>query len=85
MSWLSKLTIYCIECYQKSGGGEELLFVDCNFTPTCSEYAKESIYRFGFFQGGLLATKRICRCSDRDLAQQISDPVPDFLSCKRKK
>jgi len=85
MSWLSKLTIYCIECYQKKGGGEALLYVDCNFTPTCSEYAKESIHRFGFYQGCRLAKKRICRCNDRDLVKRISDPVPELLSFKREK
>ena len=35
---------------------------NCRFTPTCSEYAKIALYRFGFFKGSYLAFKRIARC-----------------------
>ncbi len=65
MSWLSKLAIRCIKCYQQNGGGKELFYVDCNFTPSCSEYAKESLHRFGFCQGSFLTFKRISRCTQR--------------------
>lgn len=71
MSWLAKLTIRCINSYQQNGGGKTLLYVDCNFSPSCSEYAKESLTRFGFYRGSSFAIKRIFRCTDRDLIQQI--------------
>ncbi len=85
MSWASRLAVNCIERYQNNGGGEKVFYVSCNFSPTCSEYAKQSIQRFGFIQGGALSAKRIFRCTDRDLTQAIIDPVPEFLSHKRKR
>jgi putative membrane protein insertion efficiency factor len=34
----------------------------CRFTPTCSEYTKQAIEKYGFLKGAWLGTKRICRC-----------------------
>lgn len=34
----------------------------CRFVPTCSEYAMTAIRRFGVFQGGIMAVKRILKC-----------------------
>jgi len=34
----------------------------CRFTPTCSQYAVDSIRSRGAFAGSWLAAKRICRC-----------------------
>ncbi|HNX80809.1 MAG TPA: membrane protein insertion efficiency factor YidD [Candidatus Omnitrophota bacterium] len=34
----------------------------CRFTPSCSEYAREAIVRYGCFKGGAKALKRILRC-----------------------
>ncbi|MDA8604736.1 membrane protein insertion efficiency factor YidD [Gammaproteobacteria bacterium] len=34
----------------------------CRFTPTCSQYAIESIEEFGILKGGFLAIKRISKC-----------------------
>jgi putative membrane protein insertion efficiency factor len=34
----------------------------CRFTPTCSEYAKQAIEKYGAVRGGLRAIKRISRC-----------------------
>ena len=35
---------------------------NCRFLPTCSEYTKESIIKFGFFKGVRIGIKRIIRC-----------------------
>ena len=35
---------------------------NCRFLPTCSEYTKESIIKFGFFKGIRIGIKRIIRC-----------------------
>ena len=34
----------------------------CRFTPTCSQYAIESIEEFGALKGSILAVKRISKC-----------------------
>jgi len=39
-----------------------ILGKNCRFLPTCSEYTKESIIKFGFFKGVWLGIKRIVRC-----------------------
>lgn len=46
----------------------------CRYYPTCSQYAKEAIERFGLFKGGLLATLRLLRCNP--LFPGGCDPVP---------
>ena len=34
----------------------------CRFEPTCSEYSKQAILKYGFFYGTFLGLKRILRC-----------------------
>ena len=34
----------------------------CRYTPTCSEYGKKVIHKYGPWKGGKLAVKRILRC-----------------------
>ena len=49
----------------------------CRFTPTCSEYAKIAIERFGIKEGIKLAIKRISRC--RPNSDYGFDPVPEKI------
>ena len=35
---------------------------NCRFLPTCSEYTKESIIKFGLLSGVWLGLKRIVKC-----------------------
>ena len=47
----------------------------CRYIPTCSQYAREAIEKYGAAKGGWLAFKRLMRChpfTKRD----IFDPVP---------
>ena len=46
----------------------------CRFTPTCSNYAKEAILRFGTIKGCFLAFKRILKCNP--WGPSGFDPVP---------
>ena len=46
----------------------------CRFQPTCSEYARQSIQKYGIIKGGWLTTKRLCRC--HPWAKGGHDPVP---------
>jgi uncharacterized protein len=34
----------------------------CRFTPTCSEYARLALLRYGLLRGGALAAYRLLRC-----------------------
>jgi len=34
----------------------------CRFVPTCSEYSKEAIRKYGALKGSLLTIKRISKC-----------------------
>ena len=49
----------------------------CRFTPSCSEYAREAILRFGALRGCLLAAWRLLRC--QPLCKPGYDPVPKTL------
>ena len=46
----------------------------CRFTPTCSNYAKEAIRRYGSIKGSYLAIKRFLKCNP--LGSYGYDPVP---------
>jgi putative membrane protein insertion efficiency factor len=46
----------------------------CRFTPTCSEYTKIAIEKYGFFRGVGLGLRRIWRC--RPGGGCGYDPVP---------
>ena len=39
-----------------------LLGNNCRFLPTCSEYTKEAIIKFGLIKGTSLGFKRIIKC-----------------------
>ncbi|MGL1861533.1 MAG: membrane protein insertion efficiency factor YidD [Pseudodesulfovibrio sp.] len=46
----------------------------CRFTPSCSQYAKESLMQHGAFKGTILALWRILRCNP--FCHGGIDPVP---------
>ena len=47
----------------------------CRYTPTCSQYMKECIERFGSCKGIILGTKRILKC--HPWGGCGFDPVPE--------
>lgn len=56
----------------------------CRYYPTCSEYFKTALKRFGFFKGSYLGIKRILRCNP--LGSSGYDPVPiNYKKGRRKK
>lgn len=46
----------------------------CKYSPTCSEYAYQSINEHGVIKGGYLSTKRVLRCNP--FSSGGHDPVP---------
>ena len=48
----------------------------CRFYPSCSDYAREAIERYGAWRGVWLAFKRVGRC--HPLCEGGIDPVPDL-------
>ena len=51
-----------------------ILGPSCRFSPTCSEYTKTAIHRFGVMRGSLIAIKRIFTC--HPWGRSGYDPVP---------
>lgn len=66
---IKKIILWLIRIYQKlfifrrlSFRFLGLVYTECRFKPSCSEYAYQSISRYGIIQGGWQAIKRILKC-----------------------
>lgn len=61
---MKKICIFIINLYKKyiSPIFHKLGF-DCKFYPTCSEYAKQAIEKYGVIKGCYLGIKRILKCN----------------------
>ena len=46
----------------------------CRYSPTCSEYTKQSLIKHGLIKGGTLSIKRILKCNP--WGGNGFDPVP---------
>lgn len=57
---MKKVLIYIIDLYQQIPGG---FHQNCKYIPTCSNYGKEAINRFGVVRGSILTIKRILKCN----------------------
>lgn len=58
-----------------------LLGPRCRFHPSCSDYARIAIVRFGPLRGSVLAAWRILRC--QPLCTGGEDPVPEHFRFTR--
>lgn len=56
---MRKFLIYLITLYQRTPLHSHMM---CRFVPTCSEYMKVAIQRFGVVKGIILGIKRVLRC-----------------------
>jgi len=58
-----------------------LLGARCRFEPTCADYARVAVARFGAGRGGILALWRLARC--QPLCRGGFDAVPDSFTLRR--
>ena len=58
---MKKIIIFIICFYQRKIS--PLLGNNCKFEPTCSEYTKQAIEKYGVIRGLLKGTLRILRCN----------------------
>lgn len=70
---MKTLFIFLIRLYQ-FGISPLLGGSKCRYTPSCSEYAREAIVKYGALKGSWLAAKRIARCAP--WGRHGYDPVP---------
>ena len=65
---MKHVLIFLITVYQRTLSPDHGLlqgrfpYGACRFRPTCSEYTKEAISKYGAFKGGILGMRRIARC-----------------------
>jgi putative membrane protein insertion efficiency factor len=64
---MRKIIIYLIDAYQKILSPDTGIFAlkkgtTCVFYPTCSEYTKEALLKYGTLKGLFLGLRRILRC-----------------------
>ena len=77
---LTRLILWLLRLYKR--WLSPLLGTRCRFHPTCSDYARIAVTRFGPWRGSLLTTWRLLRC--QPLCEGGEDPVPEhfhFRSC----
>ena len=61
---MKKICIYLINFYKKHISPYlKHLGIECKFYPTCSEYTRQAINKYGVLKGCFLGIKRILRCN----------------------
>ena len=60
---MRKILIDLIIFYQKNISKLKNKNIRCKFYPTCSEYTKQSIEKYGVFKGCILGLVRILKCN----------------------
>ena len=58
---MRRIFIKLIEKYQKNIS--PFLGKNCKYYPTCSEYAKQAIEKYGVIKGSFYGVKRIIKCN----------------------
>ncbi|WP_314393473.1 membrane protein insertion efficiency factor YidD [Leptotrichia shahii] len=57
---MKKILLFLIKCYQKCIS--PYLGKRCRFYPTCSEYSRQAITKYGAIKGSYLAIIRLLKC-----------------------
>ena len=72
LSWPRAWVVLLLRAYKACLS--PLLPSACRFHPTCSEYCREAVERYGVLKGGWLGARRFFRC--HPLGKGGFDPVP---------
>ncbi|AGG88351.1 membrane protein insertion efficiency factor YidD [Rhodanobacter denitrificans] len=83
MNVLTRLILWMLRLYKR--WLSPLLGPHCRFHPSCSDYARIAVTRFGPWRGSLLAGWRLLRC--QPLCEGGEDPVPErfhFSRCRHR-
>ena len=57
---MKRILLYVLGVYKR--WVSPMLGQNCRFAPTCSEYARTAIERYGAAKGSVLAIRRIAKC-----------------------
>jgi putative membrane protein insertion efficiency factor len=76
---VNRLILFLLATYKRFLS--PLLGARCRFHPSCSDYARSAITRFGACRGSTLALWRIVRC--QPLCAGGFDPVPETFTMRR--
>jgi len=76
---VSRLILALLALYKRTLS--PLLGSRCRFEPSCADYARIAVARFGALRGGLLGFRRLARC--HPLCDGGFDPVPDTFTLRR--
>ncbi|MEP6881335.1 MAG: membrane protein insertion efficiency factor YidD [Dokdonella sp.] len=76
MTIVSRLILSLLAFYKRFIS--PLLGARCRFHPSCSDYARVAVARFGSLRGSWLATNRLLRC--QPMCDGGCDPVPIIFS-----
>ena len=61
---MNLFVLFLIKIYQKYISPiNEHYNIKCKYFPTCSEYTRQAIEKYGAFKGGFLGIKRILKCN----------------------
>jgi len=79
---LKKIVIYSLKIYKKTLSEQDNEI--CNFIPSCSNFAYDSVMQKGILAGCLLAADRLTRCHPfafgkyRLIRNKLYDPVKNY-------
>lgn len=61
---MKHILLFCIKVYKKTLSPYlSYKGINCKFYPTCSEYTKQAITKYGSLKGSFIGLKRIIRCN----------------------
>ena len=61
---MEKILLFLIKIYKKTLSPIlHMVGINCKYYPTCSEYTKQAILKYGCFKGICLGIKRIMKCN----------------------